>query len=298
MVSRAFIYKWLKRFNPSYLPSLESRSRRPVRIRCATYSSSTVSIIRKIRCETPSFSAIKVSVILLRDFGIKLSAATVGRIIKRFSLFFTRITQVHKKLSADAKRRWRIKKQKERKPYGLKAVRPHQLIEFDMKHIVMGPRSHYAFCAIDPYLKQAYVHVAATPSSNNALVALKHILAIYGDERNNYGKDLIIVNDNGSENMGAVYDFLKEEAIVQLFTRPHTPKDKPYIENFIGKLQKECLDEDDKVEKTVAERQEQVNQWLNDFHFYRPHQSLNYKTPQEFCDTIGITIPRMELSTM
>jgi len=298
MVSRAFVYKWLARFNPKHLPSLESKSCRPKRTRSVTYSEELVGYIRKIRQDNPSFSAVKVAKILLRDFAIEISAATVGRIIKRFNLFFTRMIRVHQKLSATAKRRWRIKKQKERKPYGLKAIRPHQLIEFDMKHIVVGPRTHYAFCAIDPYLKHAFIHIATTPSSHNALMAIRQILALYGDETNGFGKDLIIVNDNGSENMGACYDYLKEENVTQLFTRPHTPKDKPYIENFIGKFQRECLDEDERVEKTVRERQDQVNRWLNDFHFYRPHQALNYKTPQEFCDTLGVTIPRMEVSTM
>jgi transposase InsO family protein len=293
MVSRAFIYKWLARFNAKHLPSLESKSRRPKRTRSVTYSEELVSCIRKIRQDYPSFAAVKVACILLRDFGVQISAATVGRIIKRFNLFFSRMVQVRKNLSRAAKRGWRTRKQKERKPYGLKAMRPHQIIEFDMKHIMLGNQVHYAFCAIDPYLKQALVHVAATPSSTNALVAIRKILEIYGDVTNGFGRRLTIVNDNGSENMGVVYDYLKEQDITQLFTRPHTPKDKPYIENFIGKLQKECLNEDDRTRKTVAERQQQINLWLNDFHFYRPHQALNYQTPQEFCDRLGIAIPRV-----
>jgi ribosomal protein L21 len=254
--------------------------------------------VRKIRQEDPSFSAVKIAVILVRDYEedlVSVSAATIGRIIKKFSLFFSRIVQVRKDLSRAAKRGWKTRKLKERKPYGLKATVPHQIIEFDMKHIVLGSQVQYAFCAIDPYLKQAFVHVASTPSSANALVAMKKVLVFYGDENNRFGKDLVIVNDNGSENMGKVYDHLKEEKITQLFARPRTPKDKPFIENFIGKLQKECFDEDDRSTKTVAERQKQINTWLNNFHFYRPHQALSYQTPQEFCATLEVTIPRLEV---
>ena len=76
----------------------------------------------------------------------------------------------------------------------------------------------------------------------------------------------------------------------QIFTRPHTPKDKPHIENFIGKYQKECLNESENRTYTVRERQEEADKWLNDWHFYRPHQALNYLTPSEYCATIGITI--------
>ncbi len=49
---------------------------------------------------------------------------------------------------------------------------------------------------------------------------------------------------------------------------------------------------------TLAELQNQVNHWLNDYHFFRPHQALGYQTPEEYCATLGLTIPRMEVSTM
>ena len=41
---------------------------------------------------------------------------------------------------------------------------------------------------------------------------------------------------------------------------------------------------------SVEERQEEADKWLNDWHYYRPHQALNYMTPAEYCATIGITI--------
>jgi putative transposase len=160
-----------------------------------------------------------------------------------------------------------------------------------MKHIRVGNAKQYAFCAIDPYTKQSLIHVASTPSSQNAKVAIEKILTVFG-------RHITILNDNGSENFGKVYSYLQDQNITQYFARPHTPKDKPYIENLIGKLQQECLDEDDRTTKTIAERQAQINRWLNDYHFFRPHQSLNYQTPQEFCDTLGLTIPRLEVCAM
>lgn len=79
-VSRTYVYKWIKRYNRWDLATLESRSRRPKRVRTVQYDTHAVNTIRKIRQEYPSFSAVKVSVILLRDYAIKLSSATVGRI--------------------------------------------------------------------------------------------------------------------------------------------------------------------------------------------------------------------------
>jgi transposase InsO family protein len=264
-----------------------------------TYDEKLVGIIRKIRQENPSFSAVKISYILVRDFVEKtlhVSAATIGRIIKRFNLFFSRLVRLHKDHAASARRGWIKRRAKTKKPYGLKAIKPHQIIEFDMKHIwIRRPganiQKHYAFCAIDPYTKEALIHISSKSNANCAEEALKKVLDYFG-------QNIVILNDNGSENMGKAYDYLKEQNITQLFARPHEPKDKPHVENFIGKLQKECLDEDDGNFKTVAERQQQVDRWLNTYHFYRPHQALNYQTPQEFCDTLGLTIPHRKMSTM
>ena len=32
----------------------------------------------------------------------------------------------------------------------------------------------------------------------------------------------------------------------------------------------------------LKEKEQQIITWLNDYHFFRPHQTLNYLTPNEF----------------
>jgi putative transposase len=172
----------------------------------------------------------------------------------------------------------------------LKAEQPRSVIEFDMKHIYLGGVKQYAFVAVDPYTKEAVIHLAMQPSSFQAKAALQKVVEVFGN-------NIVIVNDNGSENYKHAYEYLKQQNIIQYFTRPHTPKDKPHVENLIGKLQQECLDED-RSHMTLKEREAQIIEWLNDYHFYRPHQSLNYLTPSEYCDTLDITILRRQVSTM
>jgi len=159
-----------------------------------------------------------------------------------------------------------------------------------MKHIYLGGVKQYAFVAVDIVTKEAVIHLSTRPSSLQARYALEKVIAIFGFE-------VSIVTDNGSENYKHAYDYLKSHNITQYFARPHTPKDKPRVENLIGKLQQECLDEY-RGYMTLLERTKQVITWLNDYHFYRPHQALNYLTPAEFCDTLGITILRRKVSTM
>ena len=134
-VSRNFVYKWVKRCYRWDLSTLESRSRRPKRTRAVQYDMEVVGIIRKIRRDYPTFSAVKISVLLLRDYGIRISSATVGRIIKRFNLFFAKLVQAKYAHSRAAKRSWQSRKVKERMKYYMKAKKPRHIIEFDMKHI-------------------------------------------------------------------------------------------------------------------------------------------------------------------
>ncbi len=284
-ITRSYFYKWHKRYNPRNLAMLEDRSRRPHRLRPATYDYSLVKLVRKLRTDYPSYSSKKLAIILLRDYGISYSHSTIGRIILKFKLYFRAVVELAHRRSKRAVERWKL-----RKPFGLQADAPGKVVEFDLKHIYVNCLKHYAFVAIDIFTKQLYIHIAKSPSSYQAMLALQGALDIFG-------KDVCIVNDNGSENYKYAYQFLKDQDITQYFARPHTPKDKPHVENVIGKLQLECLDED-RSAMSLDERKAQVTKWVNDYHFFRPHQSLNYQTPQEFCDTLNITIRRAEVSTM
>lgn len=283
-IARSYFYKWYKRFNPRNLSSLEDQSRRPKHLRPSTYDYDLVKLVRKLRTDYPRYSSKKLAVILKRDFDVIYSAATIGRIIKKFNLYFSKVIRLNKVRRAAIKA-WLV-----RKPKDLRAARPKQVIEFDMKHIYVLSRRYYGFVAVDPYTKQAIVHIATKSSSFQAKLALQKVL-------DTFGTDICILNDNGSENFGKALAYLRDQNITQYFARPRTPKDKPHVENLIGKLQQECLDEHGDA-NSLEELQEQVNQWVNDYHFFRPHQSLNYQTPQEFCDTLNITIPRARLSTM
>ena len=283
-ICRSYFYKWYRRYNPRRLSSLEDKSRRPHRTRPASYNTKLVSLVRRLRTDYPRMSSKKLAVVLLRDYGIAYSAATLGRIIQKFRLYFSKVIRVNKY------RRSAVKAWVTRKPKDLAAKQPRQLIEFDMKHIYSLNRRFYAFVAVDPYTKQAVIHVATKPSSLQAKLALEQVLAVFGGQ-------VCILNDNGSENFGKALAYLKGQNITQYFAIPHTPKDKPHVENLIGKLQQECLDELGPV-TSLAELHSHITRWLNDYHFFRPHQALSYQTPEEFCATLGLTIPRAEVSTM
>ena len=95
------------------------------------------------------------------------------------------------------------------------------------------------------------------------------------------GKLENLQTDNGSE-------FLKhfEEACVQLkifhyFSRAKTPKDNSVCERFNRTLQEEFIALGNMtVDNNIFNRN--LTDWLIEYNFNRPHQTLGYLTPIEF----------------
>lgn len=292
-IARSLFYKWYTRFNPYDLSTLENRSSRPHRVRQATYNAQLISLIRKYRQDkdTAIYSGKKLATIFAREYPdrpeLHYSRATIGRIIQKYNLFFQEIVNAAKERSQKAIATW-----KKRKPAGLHAnlaTTPRALIEFDMKHIYAGGKKYYAFCAIDVFTREAAVHVATTSTSRQARIALEKVVATYGN-------DIVILNDNGSENHGEAYTYLKDLDITQYFARPRQPKDKPYVERLIGTYQRECLDQYRADITSLSELDYYTTRWVNNYHYFRPHDSLDGLTPDQFCATLDITIERREVS--
>jgi transposase len=233
---RSQFYRWKARYNPKRLESLEPGSTAPKRKRQPEYTRALVEKVRAIRKEDQTYSGKKIRPILLRSMAEAEvpSVSTLGRLINRENLFFRPDTKLRRKRSNAALKAH----ERRRKPAGLKAAGPNhrhacRVIEYDMKHVYLLGNKLYAFAAIDPFKKDAVLRIATTPSSLNSKAALEKVVA-------RFGTDIAVVNDNGSENMGKAEAFLAAAEITQYWTHPYAPKEKPYIERFIGTFQKEC----------------------------------------------------------
>ncbi|MDR0600213.1 MAG: hypothetical protein LBG84_09080 [Treponema sp.] len=93
-----------------------------------------------------------------------------------------------------------------------------------MKHVYPLGEGRYAFRAIDPFTGEAVIHAASSPSSCGTPKP---------PWRKRFGKGVAVVNDNESENMRDAEDFLREDHITQYWTRPKSPKEKPFVERLI-----------------------------------------------------------------
>lgn len=267
-IAHRTFYRYYNRFKLQGMTGLENCSKRPNQVRQPTTPRSVIDAIKQLRKANPEYSKYKLEVLLRRDYGYQVSASTVGRVISRYNLFYTPLV----KPKGHPHRLANLHKQ--RKPKHLKPSAPGQLLEVDVKHLPSVGAKRYAFVAIDVVSKQVAIHVSTTISSTQGALAWRKTV-------HRLGLPEAVLTDNGSENMGAFAKLLQEQPTEHYWARPHTPKDKPHVERFIGTLEKECIQWGG-LATDVADQQQIVNQWLDKYHSYRPHQSLNYLTPNEY----------------
>lgn len=273
-ITRSLFYKWKKRFDQVGNRGLEDRSTRPRRIRQPMTPLTFITIVRDLRKLNPEYSKYKLAVILKRDHQIILSASTVGRIITRYHLFSIRPV---KPKGHPARRSQRL-----RKPRDLIVSAPGELIEVDVKHLPDLGSKRYAFVATDIITKQTTIHVASTISAHQAAIAWEKARHVF------HAPPQAVLTDNGSENLGKFQELLRDQQTPHYFARPRAPKDKPHVERMIGTLERECIQWGG-IAIDLKDQQMIIDTWLKKYHSYRPHQALDYLTPDEYYATVQTT---------
>mgnify|MGYP003633389465 FL=1 len=109
---------------------------------------------------------------------------------------------------------------------------------------------------------------------NDVVATMDHVKSMRGAPKR-------IQVDNGSEFISKALDLWAYENDVTLdFSRPGKPTDNPFIESFNGSFRDECLNLNWFL--SLDDAQQKIEAWRVDYNEYRPHQSLNDRTPQEF----------------
>lgn len=86
--------------------------------------------------------------------------------------------------------------------------------------------------------------------------------------------------DNGSEFISKDFDrWAHENAITLDYSRPGKPTDNPFIESFNGSFRDECLNTSWFL--SLDDATTKIESWRTEYNNFRPHSSLNGKTPNE-----------------
>lgn len=87
-ISRSTFHRWVERFDPKNLRSLQDRSHEPMTLRQSAVAPEIVELVRRYRMRYPHMGKEKISELLTTDHAVSLSASTVGRVIERECLYF------------------------------------------------------------------------------------------------------------------------------------------------------------------------------------------------------------------
>ena len=257
--------KWVRRYRQSGAASLADLSSRPHHSPRQTTSTSLEKVFALRRLRWNGWR-------IARELG--LSRATICRILRRAGMNRLRSLDPpppvqryeHKRpgdlIHFDIKRLARI-------------VRPGHGITGNPRDHVRGAGYQYLHIAIDDHSRISFAAILPDQSHQSAirffLMARAHF--------NRFGITIRrVYSDNGSCYRHWLYRrTMLHLHLKQGFTRPYTPRTNGKAERFIQPALREWAYA--RTYQNSTEREEQLENWLHEYNFHRPHASLKLNTP-------------------
>jgi transposase InsO family protein len=277
-ISRATLYRWLRRFDPRDLISLREQSRRPRRVRRPLWSRELVRAVKELREEYPRWGKDKI-VVLVRGQAHEASTSTVGRILRYLK---------QRGELKEPKRRTISAKRKSRRPYGVRkpgdyiVEKPGDLVQVDTLDVRPFPGvTLKQFTARDILSKWDVIEVRRRATATTAKEFIETL-----EQRMPFKVNALQV-DGGSE----FYSDFEEECQrkkIQLFILP--PK-SPKLNGCVERAQRTHTEEFYEVYEVpwnVTDLNPRLQKWEYVYNCIRPHQALNYRTPLQFLKDNGI----------
>lgn len=264
-ISRNTLYRWLRRFRPGCLSSLENQSTRPKNFRMRTVRLRTETRVYELRALHPRYGKKKIQILMNRE-GHEISESSVGRLLHEKGF-----PDARKKLKKSGSYR-RTNIVRHRRPKGVTLSRPGQVIQMDSVFIQHNGKKLAIITAIDLATRVAFADIFATPNARGAWKVLFHFQKLL--------RTIVesVHTDNGSEFLGVFHRNCETHQVRHYFSPPRTPKNHAHIERFNRTLQDEGIHH---YHLSLPEEKirEQLNAFLVNYNMFRPHQALHYLTP-------------------
>src|SRR3990172_8085945 len=153
-----------------------------------------------------------------------------------------------------------------------KARKPREVIQMDT--IDFG--EVFAFTGIDIFTKEADVVIFPSLTSHDGLIYLETSM-----DRRFGGHSDLIQTDGGPEFKEEFKENVLRFTNRHRVARPYRKNEQSYIESFNRSLRKECLGWTKYKRSQVIELNIMVLNYLERYHYHRPHISLGMKPPLE-----------------
>jgi transposase InsO family protein len=252
-------WRWLDRYDPWDLASLESKKRGPKQSPRKTSISVEMDVLA-LKREHARWGKEKLA-LLLNNQGVQISASTVYRILKRHRLSI----------------RYRTKKRRTSKPrVNLAEIyNPRDLIQIDTKYILVNGRRMYQYTAIDVVSRWRYASIYHGLDGNTTKKFLK-------DLRNSSPVPIrMIQTDNGKEFGKTVTSWLRQHKIKHVFSHKARPVENAYVERSHRTDEEEFYSLGGNG-KTTTEFRDNFSKYIQMYNELRPHWGLKGQTPVQF----------------
>lgn len=274
-ITRSKWYFWFNRFDEKNLNSLEDKSTSPIDKRKKEYTPLQYERIAKLRKEHIRYGKVKLMHIYNNTHpDDKITDWKVQCIIEVSGLYYNakKAQRIAKKRNKAVKKK-RISELKKKPKLGYLIC-----IDTIVKHV--NGKKRYIITAIDKYAKIAYARMYKNHSSLSAkdfLYRLHYVLD---------GNIEYIQTDNGTE----FEKHFKNACIIlnisQYHSRVRNPKDNPDIERFNRTVQEEFIQLGN-MNTDIDIFNRNLTDWLIEYNYRRPHQTLEYMTPIAFTQKYG-----------
>ena len=283
-ISRKTFYKWKKRYNRWDLTTLETRSRAPRRRRKRMIPFEKELRIKALRKKYIRYGKEKLKVLYEKIYPDKVTCWQIQKTIEKYNLYYHPIKN-------EKRRKRRKLSQKKKRVTELKnKIITGFFFQVDTISLFRSGLKRYIFTGIDKTSKLAFSRMYKGATSFNARDFLHRLLYLVDTTIE------IIQTDNGSE-----FAKLFEEACTKLkiphyFSRVKTPKDNAINERFNRTLKEEFIQLGNFTPEPLLFNQ-RLTEWLIEYDFNRPHQSLDYLSPIEYLNNYQKVLPMSPSST-
>ena len=281
-IARKTFYKWFREFDEDNIYSLhklENRSKAPKHVRQREITPLEEQRVIALRKQYIKYGKMKLERKYKKKYCQTISSWKIQKVIEKYRLY----PQPSKNAKIQRKRQ---KAQKKKRITELKLnqlswykKKAGYIVCLDTIVIYWNGLKRYIFTAVDKYGKVAFARMYKSKSSINAqdfLYRLHYLLD---------GQVPRVGHDNGTEFEKYFKRTCQELKIEQYYSRVRTPKDNPNNERFNRTLKEEFLNLGNFNSDSEIFNQK-LTEWLIEYNFGRPHETLGYKTPMEFSNVL------------
>ena len=285
-IGRETLYRWLRRYDPFDLRSLEDRPSRPKGCRRRQWTTEAVLAVQRLREKYVGWGKEKLRVLLRRE-GVALSTSTIGRILT----YLKRTLKLREPLRRCVRRRRQWKRQyATRMPRGYVVRAPGDLVQMDTTEIKPEPGLVLKqITTVDVVSRWSVPTVARNATAATASRALDELIA-----RSPFPIRAIQV-DGGSEFMAEFEAACEARGILLFELPPRSPKLNGRVERANRTFKDEFYDCSTAL-PTVRGFAADLRRWEHVYNHIRPHQGLGYLTPAEFLANWDATHHQEEVS--